>query len=49
MHRRKLVKALQVYLNRYPEEEATVDRFNELLSNNANCFERDCWAGNITG
>jgi 8-oxo-dGTP pyrophosphatase MutT (NUDIX family) len=49
MHRRKLLQALEGYLGRYPEEQATVDRFTLLLSNHENCFERDCWAGHVTG
>ena len=49
MHRRKLLQALQGYLNRYPKEQATVERFTELLNNHSACFERDCWAGHITG
>lgn len=49
MHRRKLLQALEDYAARHPEEQATVDRFNQLIASHANCFERDCWAGHITG
>lgn len=49
MHRRNLLAALARYAERYPEEQVTVTRFRELLESHANCFERDCWAGHITG
>ena len=49
MHRRNLLAALGRYAQRYPDEQKTIERFNELLHNHANCFERDCWAGHITG
>jgi hypothetical protein len=31
------------------DEQPTVDRFSRLLEDHPNCFERDCWAGHITG
>ena len=49
MQRRKLLEALGRYAKRYPEEQSTVDRFLALLNNHANCFDRDCWEGHITG
>ena len=49
MQRRKLLEALARYGERYPEEYATVERFTTLLNGHPNCFERDCWAGHITG
>ena len=49
MQRRKLLEALARYGEHYPEEYATVERFTALLDGHPNCFERDCWAGHITG
>ena len=49
MHRSKLLKLLEVYQRTYPEESATVHRFEEFARNNDRCFERDCWAGHVTG
>jgi len=49
MHRHGLLKLLQQYLQRWPEESAAVERFQNLLYNHECCFERDCWAGHITG
>jgi 8-oxo-dGTP pyrophosphatase MutT (NUDIX family) len=37
------------YRQRHPDENATVDRFFRLLDAHADCFERTCWAGHITG
>ena len=49
MHRRNLLEALTRYAIRHPDEQSTVDRFSRLLEDHPNCFERDCWAGHITG
>lgn len=49
MHRRNLLEALTRYAQRHPDEQSTVARFNRLLADHPNCFERDCWAGHITG
>ena len=49
MHRRNLLEALTRYAQRHPDEQPTVDRFSRLLEGHPNCFERDCWAGHITG
>lgn len=49
MHRRNLLEKLAEYQTRYPAEQSTIDRFHTLISEHANCFERDCWAGHITG
>ena len=49
MHRRNLLEALTRYAHRHPDEQSTVARFNRLLEDHPNCFERDCWAGHITG
>ena len=49
MHRNKLLKLLKVYERKYSEESATVHRFEEFVRNHERCFERDCWAGHVTG
>lgn len=37
------------YERRYPDESTTVDRFRSLLADHPDCFQRDCWAGHVTG
>ena len=49
MHRRNLLEQLSDYLHRHPREEETVTRFIEFVQANPRCFERDCWAGHVTG
>ena len=49
MHRNKLLNLLKVYEREYSEESATVHRFEEFVRNHERCFERDCWAGHVTG
>ena len=49
MHRQPLLKLLDRYAERWPEERALVARFCGLVNEHENCFERDCWAGHITG
>lgn len=45
-----LSDALNDYRARYPDEVAAVDEFQSLLSNRANCFDRDCFQpGHVTG
>jgi len=34
---------------RHPEELALVDRFRGFVEANERCFERDLWAGHVTG
>lgn len=49
MHRRNLLAAIESYAARYPEEVGVVGRFKALIENHAECFDRDCWHGHITG
>ena len=49
MHRRNLLSQLATYAERYTNEAATIERFVEFVQNYENCFERDCWAGHVTG
>ena len=49
MHRQPLLNLLEQYARRWPEETPVVERFRELVNAHETCFERDCWAGHITG
>jgi 8-oxo-dGTP pyrophosphatase MutT (NUDIX family) len=49
MHRQPLLNLLDSYECRFPAEAAVVERFRLLVNDYENCFERDCWAGHITG
>jgi 8-oxo-dGTP pyrophosphatase MutT (NUDIX family) len=49
VHRQRLLGLIDEYAHRYPDERAVVARFRELLAEHPRCFERDCWAGHITG
>lgn len=49
MHRSKLKQAVAAYARCHPREHAVVARFQALLETRANCFERDCWHGHVTG
>jgi len=49
MHRRPLLNLLDRYLTRWPEETEVVARFRELVVAHADCFERHCLPGHITG
>jgi len=49
MHRRNLLDRLDKYAARHADEAATVERFIEFVQGEPRCFERDCWAGHITG
>lgn len=49
MHRQKLLSQIDAYARRHPDEAATVTRFRAFIRDHERCFERDCWAGHITG
>lgn len=49
MHRRQLLDLLYAYAERRPEEQETVSRFLEFVRGHPRCFERDLWAGHVTG
>lgn len=49
MHRGKLLRLIEEYGGSYPSEAATIDCFHEFVAGHGRCFERDCWAGHITG
>lgn len=44
-----LCRQLDDYRRRHPDECRVVERFESLLAMHPNCFDRDCWAGHITG
>ena len=49
MHRDLLLSRLRDYALRYPRECTAVDQFNAFIGAHANCFERSCVPGHITG
>ena len=49
MQRRNLLTRVKAYANDHPEERSVADRFVHLLETQPRCFERDCWAGHVTG
>lgn len=49
MHRDHLLSLLDEYARRHPAESAVSARFAEFVTANPRCFERDLWAGHITG
>src|SRR3990172_2203681 len=49
MHRRSLVELLARYRQLHPAEAEVVDRISELVQAHADCFERTCRPGHITG
>lgn len=49
MHRQPLLELLQRYQTRHPDERDIVARFLEFVAGHERCFERDLWAGHITG
>ena len=49
MHRRRLKALLAAYRERWPQEAATVARFEAFVDSQADCFHRSCRVGHITG
>ena len=49
MHRQTLVNLISEYASRHPAELETIGRFQRLLDEQEDCFERNCWVGHITG
>jgi 8-oxo-dGTP pyrophosphatase MutT (NUDIX family) len=47
--RSNLAAALDRYGKQYPGELEMVERFAEFVRSEANCYERDCWRGHVTG
>jgi len=49
VHRQPLLTLLDDYGRRFPGESALVRRFCDFVAAHPTCFERDCWAGHVTG
>jgi 8-oxo-dGTP pyrophosphatase MutT (NUDIX family) len=49
MHRRPLLDMLHRYRRAFPGEAAVVERICELVEAHADCFDRTCRPGHITG
>lgn len=49
MHRRRLLEWLASYAVRFPEERAVAERFGAFVEAHADCFERSCTPGHVTG
>ncbi|MEM8864462.1 MAG: NUDIX hydrolase [Planctomycetota bacterium] len=49
MHRRPLLDMLDRYQAAYPGEEAMAERIRSLVERHADCFDRTCRPGHITG
>lgn len=49
MHRRPLLELLARYRRVFPGEQQMVDRICALVDSHANCFDRACRPGHITG
>lgn len=48
MDRADLVRLLDCYRDRHPDECETIDRIQGLLRDYDRCFHRDCFPGHIT-
>jgi 8-oxo-dGTP pyrophosphatase MutT (NUDIX family) len=49
MHRQPLLTMLKRYTERYPDEADVAQRIERLVVDHADCFERTCRPGHITG
>src|SRR5882672_12642051 len=49
MHRRPLLDMLARYRELFPAEADVVDRMTTLIHGHADCFERTCRPGHVTG
>lgn len=49
MHRDPLLKLLQAYRLRYPQEAAAVDQYIDFVQAHENCFSRTQLSGHVTG
>src|SRR4029079_6689737 len=49
MHRRPLLEILARYRRSHPAEAGMVDRIQELVERHADCFQRTCRPGHVTG
>ncbi|MEQ8211936.1 MAG: NUDIX hydrolase [Lacipirellulaceae bacterium] len=49
MHRQPLLKLLDEYQRQYADESVVTERIRSLVTASADCFERTCRPGHITG
>ncbi len=49
MHRNHLLQLLQDYAARHPDEQPVVARIRDFVRAHADCFERSCPPGHVTG
>ena len=49
MHRKPLLEFLDRYQHRYPNEQGVIEKIRQLVESRANCFERTCQPGHLTG
>jgi 8-oxo-dGTP pyrophosphatase MutT (NUDIX family) len=49
MHRQPLLTLLDRYATRFPDEATMTERIRALVNNHADCFERTCRPGHVTG
>lgn len=49
MSRESLIKDLEAYKNKYPDEVEVSERFIDFISTNEDCFHRSLAIGHITG
>jgi 8-oxo-dGTP pyrophosphatase MutT (NUDIX family) len=49
MDRQPLLHLLHDYAERHPDEQAVVNRFLDFVMAHERCFDRDLWAGHVTG
>ncbi|MDA0957710.1 MAG: NUDIX hydrolase [Proteobacteria bacterium] len=49
MSRAALLKSVERYASRYPEEQATIVEFQRFVRANENCFDRNLREGHVTG
>ncbi len=49
MHRQPILTLFARYLERYPDERATLERIQQFVAEHENCFDRELQIGHITG
>src|SRR5512134_1717771 len=49
MHRTALLRTLECYLERYPEDRVRADHVRQFVRANPDCFERSNPEGHVTG
>lgn len=49
MHRNSILSLIDRYLQRYPQEQATCERFRRFVAENEDCFKRELEIGHVTG